>query len=655
MDYLRPIAVYDGINMKRLAYLQNAYNIAYNKRANALWTASFSMPQSDPKTIHCQAFNLVEIWDIDRGGSDRYVGLFRIMPHNEETIGVDRNVQYTLEHVMATLLDDVMIGWHEVGNTGTYTAQVLSYVFDQQTQKRWILEKCDYTHEYLYGWQDENLLSAIYSVVTPFSENDFYWSFDTQVYPWRISLEKTKPIPKTDIRYKKNMTGIRRNVDPSNLTTRLYCYGFGDGDNKLTIRSVNNDIPYIESINTDKYGIISQIWTDERITVEETLKATGEAMLKKLENPLITYDIDVQTIHNAANLNIGDTVRVVHSTLDEYMIVQELSKDDVSGKPYSGKIILGDGTNDFGNSIADITERQKISETYSQGSESIFMDSFYDNADNANPMETTFTIPENAVHVNEIRFSAKLTNFRAYSKATLGGGALTQSSNSGGATTQTSSSGGGATQTTNAGGNITQTSDSGGGGAPTTTTHQGQIYPTTETQISFPGFDSHTHYNFEAPGFTEYGGGLTSFSLGWHSHTINWPSHGHTVYLPNHVHNVTLPSHTHTVVIPTHTHQLSIPAHTHDITLPNHTHNIEYGIYKGPIASQMSIYLDNVLIGTYASSISNLNLISHMNKNANGDVMRGDHKIKIVPSSLTRIECAFQIRLFTNARGSGQY
>ena len=118
---MKPIAVYDGLNKKRLAYLQNAYNIKYNLHTNTLWTASFSMPYSDPKNAFCQPFNLVDIWDVDGNGSDQYIGLFRIMPRTEEPIGVDGNTQYTLEHVLATLLDDVMIGWHEVGNTGTHT------------------------------------------------------------------------------------------------------------------------------------------------------------------------------------------------------------------------------------------------------------------------------------------------------------------------------------------------------------------------------------------------------------------------------------------------------------------------------------------------------------------------------------------------------
>jgi hypothetical protein len=133
------------------------------------------------------------------------------------------------------------------------------------------------------------------------------------------------------------------------------------------------------------------------------------------------------------------------------------------------------------------------------------------------------------------------------------------------------------------------------------------------------------------------------------------PNHTHTINLPNHYHSIYISDHSHSVYIPDHTHTISIPNHTHNVTIPDHTHAIEYGIYRGPIASQMVIYVDDTMIGVYTASVKNINLISYMQKNANGNVMRGDHTIKIVPSSLTRIECSYQIRMFTNARTGGQY
>jgi len=749
---VKVISVYDGYTRKRLAFLQNAFNIKYEKNINSVWTASFSMPYSDSKNQYCESFNLIDIWDIDASNNNKYVGLFRIMPKLESSIRINSTIEYTLEHVITTLIDDVMIGWHEIGNNEISTSKVIAYILENQSTKKWVLDICDYEYEYLYGWQDENLLSALYSVVQPFSDTDYYWDFDTTIFPWCLKLLKTNKTPVTDIRYKKNIFGIKKTEDPTNLTTRLYCYGYGEGDNKLGITNVNNGIPYLDSINISKYGVITQVWTDESITIEETLKAMGESMLKKLEEPVITYEIDIKTVSDTLNLTVGDTVRVVNGLLDEYMVVQKITKDDVSGASQDGTIILGTGTVDISNSLADIAERQRISETYSQGSESIFTDSFYDNADDTNPAEISFIIPENAVHVNEIRFSAKLKNFRAYSKAIQGGGADSVTTSDGGSDNVTSSSGGSSEITSEGGGVSTITSSSGGGciaisESNTTETSTSSVKesetvtsvaytipddggdaiwktsggnsslrPIRSTDLSGAShthdvtvpFNSHTHSYARSDNELTYTGTTSSHNHSYyktsqvvmstgsgsgssqkvtsksttiylgehthgialhyhrntHSHEVTIPSHSHTVTIPGHTHYVPIsshqhsvdtPVHTHLVTIPNHTHSVSIPSHTHSVTLPNHVHNIKYGIYKGPIASSMSIYLDNNLIGDYTGNVSNINLIPYMSKNANGDIMRGEHTISITPNSLTRIEVTFQIRMFTNSHGGSQY
>ena len=687
----KPLAVYDGHTRKRVAYLENAYNISYEKSTDALWTAGFSLPYSDPKVGHCQSFNYVELWDEDGAGNDRYIGLFRIMPRTEETLGTEANVAFQLEHVLSTLLDDVMLGYHEIGNTGVYTKTCLSYILNNQSEKRWTLGKCDYSHQYLYGWQDENLLSALFSIVQPFEETDYYWDFNTLSYPWQISLLKTNKTPVTDIRYRKNLNGLTRVVDPTNLTTRLYCYGYGDGDNKLGISEVNDGVPYIESENIAKYGVITQIWTDERFTVADSLLATGRSMLAKLEEPAVSYTLDAQTVANAANLQIGNVVRVVSTGLDELMTVRRITKDDVTGAPQTGKIELGAGTIDISSSIAELAEKQRISETYSQGAESIFTDSFVDNADASTPAEVTFTIPDNVVHVNEIRFSCKLTNFRAYSKAVKGGGAGDKTTQDGGSNTVTSRDGGSNTLTSADGGGGTRTSVAGGsgsvssldgGGKTRSTSAGGGDYQTVDVANQLP--DSSNTSQVHNHGIDKYTWLLTDAWVTWqagvvvgveydykrwvpsgahthiielddHKHTVDIPDHSHQVPLPNHTHNIVLPDHTHVINIPTHSHKIDIPAHSHSFSLPNHTHDLEYGIYKGPSGSTMTVYLDDTLVGTYSGSITDVNLINYMSKNANGKIMRGQHTIKIVPNALTRVECTFQIRLFTNMHGGSQY
>ena len=85
------------------------------------------------------------------------------------------------------------------------------------------------------------------------------------------------------------------------------------------------------------------------------------------EQPAVSYELDIQTIYTAGNLNIGDVVRVVSIGLDDFMTVTTISKGDVTGAPQSGKVSLGEGTIDISSSIAELADRQRIAENYSRG------------------------------------------------------------------------------------------------------------------------------------------------------------------------------------------------------------------------------------------------------------------------------------------------
>lgn len=91
------------------------------------------------------------------------------------------------------------------------------------------------------------------------------------------------------------------------------------------------------------------------------------------------------------------------------------------------------------------------------------------------------------------------------------------------------------------------------------------------------------------------------------------------------------------------------------MSIPDHTHDIEYGIYTGTSASQLTLKVDNNVAGTYGSSVNNLNLIAYLSKSKDGKVNRGWHEISIVPDRLTRVEFDLVTQLFANSRGGGQY
>lgn len=643
------IRVYDS-NMRKLAYLENAYNIGYSLKLNELWTAQFTLPATDQKNIYCQPFNYVEIFD-----SGERIELFRIMP-STLTRNSEGNIVYQCEHVLATLMDDVLFQYHQIGNIGVGTVSVLRYILDHQLIKRWQLRNCDFDRQFEYKWENENLLSALFSVPQPFNE-DYRWEFDTTGTTWRLDLKRLPTQFVADIIYKKNMVEIKKEVDPSTIVTRLYCLGYGEGDNQLNICSVNGGIPYLEA-NTATYGIKSSILVDRRFENAETLKAYGQSILDELKNPFKSYSVRAIDLHRKSPSKYeryfpGDIVRVIdkEDNIIENLPIVTVSKSDITGAPGDIEVEIAKRTRDIASSISSLQDRTRINEVYAQGATNQMIVPFADNADESNPATMKIYIPDTMVRINKCILNYQLDNFRAYSKAIEGGGATTQSTNDGGASTQTSSSGGEGTQTSSYGGASIQSSSSGGG-----------TQLTSDVQLLKPGISQdytvssgrHLHTIPNGTVLMVQGGGTVTWGYGGeHSHDLY--NHGHGINIPNHQHNVSIPSHTHSVNIPSHTHSINIPNHQHSITLPNHTHDIEFGIYEGTRANSVTIKVDGNILPTTEPG-QDINIIPYLSVDPEGKIQRNTwHEVEIIPDQMTRVVANIFMQIFTNSRGGGDY
>lgn len=201
-------------------------------------------------------------------------------------------------------------------------------------------------------------------------------------------------------------------------------------------------------------------------------------------------------------------------------------------------------------------------------------DGFRDDADSTHPITVSEYLNSDVLGVKKMLLTFKAEPVRATAKGAAAGGGATSSAGGGGE--RTSRSGGGATSS--------QTS-----------------------QISIGGNNVRS-------------GGATS-TLQDHTHVTNFP----TWYIPAHSH--TVPSHTHTIDLPDHTH-----------TVPNHTHPLTYGIYEGGVATQLRVYVDGNLAGTFdTNGAQELNITPYLLR-TNGKVKRGAyHTVEITANALTRI------------------
>lgn len=620
-------------NTKRLAYLENAMSAGYQLAVNSLWTASFKLPASDPKNAFCQPLNYVEIYD-----GDERVDLFRIIEEDLSRSDEATRV-YTCEHVLATLLNDVLFQYHQYGGTEIYTADAINYVLDHQTAKNWKLGRCDFNRRFEYNWENTNLLAALFSIPECF-DVDYLWEWDTTTYPWTISLVMPSNALMSEIRYRKNMTGIHKTVDATGIANRIYALGYGEGVNQLTIKGVNNDVPYLEdAASIAKYGLCPSIVVDGRYEIAENLKAYAARLLKELKDPYISYSVSAIDLYRLTKDRIsrfrpGEIVRVVDESdnLNLRTRIVNVEKSDVHGNPGNVTITLANKEKDIAVSISDLQNRALINETYAQGATNQQIYNFADNADPEHPAILKIFVSSSTVRINKMSLNIEFEAFRAFEKTVKSGGGQTTSS--GGGSTATSSSGGGANTSTSNGGGRTVTSQSGGGSTESTvnsgTYNTNDVTPTGSATL----LDS----------------GKIALNMEAHHHQM---FHSHDVTIPAHRHNVSVPAHSHDFSVPAHSHTVDIPAHTHNVEA--HTHDIEFGIYEGETATSATIIVDGTEMPTI-SDYDDINIIDYLATDDSGKITRNTwHTIKVKPNKMSRIVGAVFAQTFCASRGGGDY
>ncbi len=652
------------MNLKReyTAILENAHNVSYEKIENQIGNIEFTMPLDDDKNEFLQEMLWTELTD----NENEYIGLYRVMPSTIQKNASNNTINYTATHALGTLLDSVLFGYHELVNKKT--VDVINYVLSKQKVKHWVLKKCDFTRYFSYAWENENgLADALFSIPQAFDE-DYVWEWNTQVYPFELSLVRPQTEVVARIQEGYNMQGFEIERDPNNLVNRVYPLGSGEGINQINIKSVNNGISYVEDKKSiDKYGLVEYVWVDQRFTIPQALKDNAINMLEKWSIPKVSWSVTAADLTKLTDDPlIVDKLRkggVAMINTNDYgsvnLRIKKEAKSDVFGAPQNLQLDLGNLKDDITTTMSDLGRKQQINETYSQGATNILNYSYQDNCEAAYPAIIEFYLDDDVFHVNTVELTFKTKKYRGYTKAVKGGGAKVTSTSAGGASTQTSSAGGGYSSgsttsggggyssgsTTSVDGQSTQTSSSGG-------SHRHLMF--SQTNIAGP-IAPNMRYEAGSGELLELGGSkrdiYTREVSGEHTHLVTTPAHSHNF-------NVSIPNHTHSfsLNIPNHSHQIVIPNHTHQITLPDHTHPLEWGIYEAPnSANSVDIIVDGKTLPQHDTSQQRLNIVDYLRKTSGGKIARGNHTIEIKPNRLARIEAQVICRVFIQSQLGGQF
>lgn len=640
------IEIFDR-DRRRVAIAENAHAISETEKINAIWYFYFSLPLNDPKNAYCKPFFYVR----HDGGE-----LYRIMPENAQVDETGR-ITYQCEHVLATLIDNILFGYHVVGNLGVYTADVIRYILDHQLVKNWVLYECDFKNQFEYGWEQESLLSALFSVTRPLSNPMIVT--DTSVYPWRLSLKRldTSGRPEMYIRRGHNMGQFSRSRDPQNIVTRLYPLGYGEGVNQLGISGVNGGVPYLQSPKeiTDKYGIIERVWVDRRYEDADSLKAAAEIMLHELQEPLVSYTVGFHELNSSEydKAAIGKRARIIYPEIGEKVdtFITEITRR--FGDVKQSSITVANRETSIAASLADMADRQRIEQTYAQGATQIYGQALQANSDADSGAVMDFFIPEEMRIVNKVLVKVRLAKFRSYSQSTDAAAAKSVTSDTKDEETRSSSSGGKTTTSTSAGGGVyTSTSYNSKTAITSTATilSAENIWP---TEAEMYGAAKHNHgIATKTKLATTLDGKSVNSYVEWipsgaHSHG----EHDHKFTIPGHDHDVEIDDHTHKVNIPAHTHDVTIPGHSHKVTIPAHGHTITPGIFEFGNPQKFGLYINGTKKADFDGRNAEVDITDFLT-DADNMIPRGKWlTLEVRPDDLAYISIDLIVQGFIQSRG----
>lgn len=311
-------------------------------------------------TTHEDADKIVEGNYVVRTDLDGKHLMFTIM-NIEETHAEDSEKVVYCEDAGLELMNEVEVAYKE-----TTAKDIKHYINKAISATGWTIGYCDVdATRTLEFTEDENILARILRIASEFNAEI---SFSVKLSGMSVSkryvniYEQRGEDNGKRFVYSKDIKSIRRTVNMDNVATAIYAVGKTDDKGKTTyIDALTYDKDDIYTESGSKYlynrdalkrwgqqgGNIHYIFRYETSKNTELLnRAITE--LKKRENPLITYEVDVALLERLAGyeeeqVRIGDTVKVIDYsfTPELYLEARIVELETSYTDPSQDKAVLG--------------------------------------------------------------------------------------------------------------------------------------------------------------------------------------------------------------------------------------------------------------------------------------------------------------------------
>lgn len=298
LPYAKPVIL--DQRGRKLAVLENAYDIVLEQEINGTDVLTFSLPSDDVNKQFLEAENAVLLvnakYIIRRISEKRDASQRDIKVYCEaewyDIMYADPLTKFSWQDADAkTVMQDILedTGWG-VGDVEIDKKRSLSV----STQAN----RLDVLHQVAEVWGGE-------------------LEFDTANKVVHLRKEISRR-PGVLFSYRKNIKGIEKVVDTTELVTRLYAYG----KNGITFAEINGGKPYVENYQYTNV-VRAAVFTDERFTNPYHLKERTEEILAMVSKPRVSYVVRAADLsglpgYKHESFKLGDYVLVS----DEEMGIQ---------------------------------------------------------------------------------------------------------------------------------------------------------------------------------------------------------------------------------------------------------------------------------------------------------------------------------------------
>lgn len=172
------------------------------------------------------------------------------------------------------------------------------------------------------------------------------------------------------IRYRKNLVGITRDIDYTLLCNRVYVYGAGGGPDRVKLTDAGLDYEYIDDADSQSRwgGVYARVFVDKRITHPETLLGWARRLLEVYKDPVISYtirsiDLSAYPGMEFEQLQVGSIVTVIDEELgiDVKLNVVSITHPDLHN-PQEIEIQLASKVRDITDTIAGVYDSQQLTD-----------------------------------------------------------------------------------------------------------------------------------------------------------------------------------------------------------------------------------------------------------------------------------------------------